>query len=136
MEPQDEMPVLKIPPGEVCLLKEEPASKWKSGQEEWDRKFSRSAKRVEKQRRDISLKADKLIQSAYDQGLVLSSDEHVQSLDRHPSHSQSSSGEPNERRWGPLDLAGETPPPTAIAGRRDSVSELISFLNSALSSSA
>jgi len=26
-----------------------------------------------------------------------------------------------ERRWGPLDLADERPPPTAIAGRRDNV---------------
>jgi len=26
-----------------------------------------------------------------------------------------------ERRWGPLDLADERPPPTAIAGRRDTV---------------
>ncbi|TFK71796.1 alpha/beta-hydrolase [Pluteus cervinus] len=113
MEPKGEMPVLKIPPSEVGLLKEEPASKWKSGQDEWDRKFSRSAKRVEKQRQDISLKADKLVQNARQQGLV-SSD--AQSSDR----SSTSSSSRNERRWGPLDLAGETPPPTAIAGRRDS----------------
>ncbi|KDQ29455.1 hypothetical protein PLEOSDRAFT_1038992 [Pleurotus ostreatus PC15] len=130
MEPRDQISALQIEPSAVGLIKEEPTLRWLRGQEKWDRMFKKQAKKAMKRRRKLETKAERMIKNAKEQGLGFTVDQRPP-VSQHPSNistvSKASAPSPvtgegdiqAERRWGPLDLAGETPPPSAIAGRRD-----------------
>ncbi|KAH8106038.1 alpha/beta-hydrolase [Cristinia sonorae] len=120
MEPRGDVQALQIPPGQIGLIKEAPVRRWLAGQEIWDVKFKRSAMKVALKRKHYEEKAARLLNHAREQGLILSHDHHP-----HPYHSNSTASINgthdigHERRWGPFDIDGEQPPPSAIAGRRD-----------------
>ena len=133
MESEEDIPCLKMKPGEIGIIKEAPAMRWYHGQSEWDKKYKLAAARVVKKRKKLQARADVMIQNALDQGLV-----HYSFKDSDQTTAEergkgltithkSSTGEIQEdRRWGPLDLDHERPSPSAIAGRRDTVSQVFS----------
>lgn len=128
MESPEEIPALQLPPDKIGMIKEAPAMRWYRGQQEWDKRFHKTGKRVLQKREKLKAKAEKLIQHALDQGLVHEAfpeslvDEPVEKHSRKPVRRRTSIGEIQEdRRWGPLDLKDEKPPASAIAGRRDTV---------------
>jgi hypothetical protein len=134
MEPREQITALQIPAEEVGLLREAPIRRWLTGQELWDRKFSRTAVKVVKQRKNIEETAEKLLETARELGLVLAhEDRGLQVGDpqlppkttNNASFATSKRGVVDgERRYGPLDLEDERPPPTAIAKRKDTVRHL------------
>ncbi|KAG5648902.1 hypothetical protein DXG03_000251 [Asterophora parasitica] len=121
MEPPEEIRALALRPGEVGIIKEGPTRRWLEGQEQWDHEFKRSAKRAMKRRYKLELKAERLIDNARLQGLILTGEATPQELQRTMSNGYADKLDriQDERRWGPLDLDGERPPPSAIAKRRD-----------------
>ncbi|KAJ7180300.1 alpha beta-hydrolase [Mycena crocata] len=120
MEAQENMPVLKLKSSEIGIIKEGPTIKWLKGQEEWDKKYKHNAERAIRQRLKNKEKAEKLIANARDQGLMLVSDNgpDLTAVVSTSAHTTKGIIQP-DRRWGPLDLDEETPPPTAIAKRHD-----------------
>ncbi|THH31314.1 hypothetical protein EUX98_g2870 [Antrodiella citrinella] len=120
MEPKDQIEALRVSPSEIGLIKEGPVKHWLAGQEQWDKKFKRSATKVAMKRKYYEAKAAKLIKQAREQGLELRR-EHYPSPTRIQSTASLNSTREvgNERRWGPFDIEGEQPPPSAIVGRRD-----------------
>lgn len=128
MEAKEDIPALRIRPEEIGLIREAPAIRWVKGQDEWDATFKKSAQKAIRQRRTLESKASTLIERAIEQGLVLHSGRTDMSQKSHgiqASHVKSTSDQSidgtiqEDRRWGPFDLDDETPPPSAIAGRRD-----------------
>lgn len=115
MEPPSDIAVLQVSCEEVGLIKEIPVKRWLAGQQEWGEKFKHSAERVERKRRKTEREAGKLMRNL---------EERRQQQQEPPPSPTSSAGDPggeNVRRWGPLDVEHENPPPSAIAGRRDTV---------------
>ncbi|KAL1668009.1 hypothetical protein GGF50DRAFT_47259 [Schizophyllum commune] len=124
MEPEAEIPALQLKPHEIGLIREEPAIRWHEGQKKWDKRYRKRAHKVVQKRKRMEARAAELIERAKAQGLEF------QVNDR-PSHVRQDSGSSRasvrttdgviqeDRRWGPLDLDEENPPPSAIAGRRD-----------------
>ncbi|KAJ6628840.1 hypothetical protein B0H10DRAFT_1989479 [Mycena sp. CBHHK59/15] len=109
MEPLEDMSILNLEVAEIGIIKEAPTIKWLKGQEEWDRKYRKNAERAIRQRQKNEEKAKRLIANAREQGLLLVK-----------NSAMTTGGTIQvERRWGPLDLDEERPPPTAIAKRRD-----------------
>ncbi|KAK0468142.1 uncharacterized protein EV420DRAFT_1503082 [Desarmillaria tabescens] len=128
MEPKEEIAALRIRPEEIGLIKEAPALRWAKGQEEWDITFKKSAQKAIRRRRALEVKAAELLERAKEQGLVLQprqSNIPQKSHGRRATRTKSTSDQSidgtiqEDRRWGPFDLEDETPPPSAIAGRRD-----------------
>lgn len=140
MEPPSEIPALKLETSKLGLLKEAPAMRWKKGQDEWDRRYRQAAILAIKKRQKLKGKAEQLLRKAHDQGLLYPSGT-TGPCDIQPGSTklpapkrkivrQTSVGRiQKDRRWGPLDLDDETPPPSAIAKRRDTVSSHIHTLN-------
>ena len=146
MEPPEEVPALKLQPLQIGLIKEAPTLRWHNGQKMWDKRYRKDTQRVLKQRAKWEARAERLLKYAFDQGFV-HDDANVNrqateigAEDQHAEHVPASTsrrlprklkrlsslGEIQaDRRWGPLDLYGERPPATAIAGRRDTVSKII-----------
>ena len=121
MESPEEMTILQIPPAEIGLLKEAPARRWFEGQEEWDKKFRSRAKRIVKQRNKNERKYHAIVARSKELGL------HRRGTFDGPADSELREGPDGreirkDKRWGPLDLEHEDPPPSAIAGRKDTVS--------------
>ncbi|KAJ7639044.1 Alpha/Beta hydrolase protein [Roridomyces roridus] len=112
MDPREEMSVLSLPAAEIGIIKEVPTMRWLEGQEEWDRKFKRDAQKAARKRAKNEEKAKKMIANAR---VVLTADNASSSSSAHTTEGAVQ----QERRWGPLDLDDESPPPTAIAKRRD-----------------
>ncbi|RDX53666.1 alpha/beta-hydrolase [Lentinus brumalis] len=137
MEPAEEIEALNIPPQQIGVIKELPVRRWLEGQEEWDRKYKRTAERVIRKRKHYEAKAQRLLDHARQQGWI--HDELTPQTSRvsiPDGASRLSAGEIQpERRWGPFDLKEERPPPTAIAGRRDTA-EAVALLKKALYYSA
>lgn len=123
MESREELSVLRLKPSEVGIIKEAPTIRWLKGQEEWDVRYRQSAEKAIRQRRKNEAKAKILLDNARQQGLVLVSDPGPELTSVVSSTSAHATGGviQEERRWGPLDLEHERPPPTAIAKRRDTV---------------
>jgi len=151
MESIEEMPVLRISPSQIGLIKEAPVRRWLLGQGVWDKRFKGRPKKVLKMRKEFEEKAEEIIRHVTEQGLVVNTKEG----DAGPSREQTGDGdgdgqdevrpklEPQRRhkssnsalattgvidenlRFGPLDLDDENPPPSAIAKRRDTVSRII-----------
>ncbi|KAJ3533909.1 hypothetical protein NMY22_g7140 [Coprinellus aureogranulatus] len=109
MEPKEDIPALQIPPEQIGQIKEAPAMRWLRGQEEWDRRYRKRAKRILKKRKNLVKKAERIISVRLTKGFT------GRAVKR-----RTSIGEIQiDRRWGPLDLKNEKPPPSAIAARRD-----------------
>ncbi|KAF9076850.1 hypothetical protein BDP27DRAFT_1254731 [Rhodocollybia butyracea] len=125
MEPREEMQCLKISPSQIGLIKEAPAVRWSRGQEEWDSRFAKQAKRVLQSRQQSERKYEALVRSARDQGLLLvgENDDPTNASAGTPGRSTSSNPVDGtiqeDRRYGPFDLDDERPPPSSIAKRRD-----------------
>ncbi|EGO02176.1 hypothetical protein SERLA73DRAFT_49053 [Serpula lacrymans var. lacrymans S7.3] len=131
MEPKDQIPALALKPAEVGIIKEDPLFKWLQGQEEWDKRYRKTAEKVIKKRLEYTAKALLMISHAREQGLILEGEGRTGSSPTRPktervsssatgSSSRTTHGKIQEdRRWGPLDLADERPPPSAIAARLD-----------------
>ena len=151
MEPAEEIPALCIPPSQIGLIKEPPVRRWLLGQGIWDKQFKRQSKKVSEKRKKFEERAERVIQHATRQGLVVKTEAgEAQALPeqvggggeseqdevrptvgpqgrRKSSRSVSTTiGIIDEnRRFGPLDLDDENPPPSAIAKRRDTASRII-----------
>ncbi|KAH9482748.1 AB hydrolase superfamily protein C4A8.06c [Psilocybe cubensis] len=126
MEPRDKLAALQLAASEIGLLKEAPALRWAAGQDEWDRVYSKQAERVLKQKSRHEEKARHMLQRALQQGFVHSSHGQpnseagvVMEQEKKVRRRTSVGKIQPDRRWGPLDLEGERPPPSAIAGRVD-----------------
>ncbi|RDB22775.1 AB hydrolase superfamily protein C4A8.06c [Hypsizygus marmoreus] len=119
MEPPEDIQALRLRPGQIGIIKEAPTVRWLKGQEKWDKHFKSSAKRALKRRARLEAKARRLLRNARAQGLVLAGEQPIHeprpgiAREDHPEKIQ------EDRRWGPLDLEDERPPPTAIAKRLD-----------------
>ncbi|SPO34874.1 uncharacterized protein PSFLO_00345 [Pseudozyma flocculosa] len=115
LEPESELQALRMDANEVGRIKEGPCQRYLSGQELWSKKFEKTARKVEKQRAKNEETAQKLLERAASLGLLK------------PSRHELDQGvlESDEGVWsglgalGPLELVDETPPPSALAGRRD-----------------
>ncbi|KAF8897716.1 Alpha/Beta hydrolase protein [Infundibulicybe gibba] len=118
MESMEDLPVLKLRPAQIGLMKEAPTMRWLKGQGKWDARFKHEAAKALAQRRHFETVAEQLLDNASKDGLVLTAQ--IQG----PTHGYGNTmtrslNPPGGQRWGPLDLSGERPPPSAIAGRRD-----------------
>jgi hypothetical protein len=128
MEPPEDIDILKMPPSKIGIIKEAPVKRWLEGQNAWDKMFAGEAAKVPEQRLKNKAKAAKMLQDARDKGLLLS-EEAEATLSRMPSAASHVSDATvrsgieiqNDRRWGPLDLANERVPPSAICNRTDTV---------------
>lgn len=127
MEPVEYLQALQIPTGQIGVIKEAPTLRWLKGQQEWDKKYKRHAERALQRRHEYEVKAKKLLQDARDQGLIHDTDGKLRHVQSPVSTSSAQSRRTpigkiqTERRWGPLDLNDENPPPSAIAKRHDTV---------------
>ena len=125
MEAREEIPCLKLSASDIGLLREAPARRWLEGQQKWDRKFKGTAKSVTKKRKKIEEQYAKTIERAKELGLIHSPEETASILtidgDMYADGANADGEIQRGRRWGPLDLDTEDPPPSAIAGRRDTV---------------
>ncbi|KAG2154960.1 alpha beta-hydrolase [Suillus bovinus] len=126
MEPKEDIAALQLRPSEIGIIKEETLFKWLEGQEEWDRRFKYCATKVMNNRRKFEAKANSIIDKAKRRGLLLAGE--GDDLVEMPMVERSSVAHGairGNRRWGPLDLVDEHPPPTAIAARRDTQEALV-----------
>lgn len=123
METAEEIPALKMRPGQIGIIKEGPTIRWLKGQEDWDKRYKRSAERVMKRRSKIEAKTKLFLDNARAQGLILTGERPKVEPSSSRLHDESDRIQ-EDRRWGPLDLDDERPPPTAIANRRDTVGNM------------
>ncbi|KDR83943.1 hypothetical protein GALMADRAFT_686758 [Galerina marginata CBS 339.88] len=120
MEPPEALQALQLKASDIGVIKEAPALRWAEGQRKWDERYSRNSKRVLKQKAHYEAKAEHLVKNALDQGFIHKSHGGPVGDPPMPWTTSTSVGKIQpDRRWGPLDLQDERPPPTAIAGRRD-----------------
>lgn len=119
MEPPHEMKALQLLPVQVGIIKEGPTRRWLEGQRKWDIRFEYAAKKVIKHRAKIESLSNRLLENARVHGLLVGEPRCLQQLSTSESKTDVIQ---DDRRWGPLDLADERPPPSAIARRRDTVS--------------
>ncbi|KAI0265849.1 hypothetical protein BC834DRAFT_876659 [Gloeopeniophorella convolvens] len=147
MEPPEEIAALRMRPADVGLIKEAPVRRWLDGQAHMDKVYGRYARSAMRKRAACMAKAERMLIKAREGGLVLEQDEEdggaggdgdgmgsqmpaasrvrgggVRMASADSDGSATSGQGPQileERRWGPLDLTHERPPPSAIAGRRD-----------------
>lgn len=148
MEPPEEIPALRIPPSQIGLIKEAPVRRWLRGQAMWDEQFKRQSKKVFEKRKKFKEKAESIVQHAIRRGLVVTTDAteaqtspereggggDEQDMSRPTAGSQGRGKSTRsmsvmgvideDLRFGPLDLDDENPPPSAIAGRRDTVRQI------------
>lgn len=118
MEPASTLQALKMDFAQVGILKEAPAQRWRAGQDIWDRVYAKRTKKVINQQSTNQAKAGRLLANAIQQGFIHQSHESSEKVGEQKSYHVKIQA---DRRWGPLDLEDETPPATAIAGRRDTV---------------
>lgn len=104
MEPKEEIETLRIPPQQLGLIKEDPVRRWLNGQELWDKKFKRTAHKVQERRKHYEAKAAKLIEHAREQGLILKHEANDGLVRRSSTASRRSARSTgmivHERRWG------------------------------------
>ncbi|GAC96163.1 candidate lipase/esterase [Pseudozyma hubeiensis SY62] len=145
LEPETSLPCLQIHPSSIGCIKEGPVDRYLTGQTQWAKRFAKTARKVEKQRAKNESTAQKMLQEASSQGLLdlASLRKKRNGLFEASSNSSESKGvgvnandvakgaERCREKWswlvdfGPFDLTHETPPPAAIAGRRDTDDALV-----------
>lgn len=125
LEDEHLLQALQVPIEEIGKIKSGPVSRYLTGQELWDKKYKRTAKKVDKERAKNEARAQAMLEQAAREGLLESMPEVTEE-----KRAMQERGEQSESKWfqdgwadlaafGPLDLQGEVPPPSAIAGRRD-----------------
>ncbi|KIY49388.1 alpha/beta-hydrolase [Fistulina hepatica ATCC 64428] len=130
MEAAEEVSALHLKPIEIGIIKEDATMRWWKGQQIWDHRFEKTGEHVVRKRKNLQKSAKILIDHARQQGLKLQHEVAVAapvratqsgatSLRSARSDNTTDGNVQNGRRWGPLDLDDERPPPSAIAGRRD-----------------
>lgn len=105
----EELPVLSLSPDDIGIIKSAPVERWLHGQELWRKRFETNMKEVEKQQNKYIKRTATLLAKGRAMGL----------LDDQGSLKYS---EKQQRLVTVFDLGSETPPPSAVAGRRDNVS--------------
>ena len=139
LEEEHLLQALQVPSDEIGRIKAGPVSRYLTGQELWDKKFKRTAKKVDKERAKNEARAGVMLEQAAREGLLCGEEAQTkQKTSKASREERSEQDEPEdaaEDRWeddgwadlglfGPLDLHGEVPPPSAIAGRRDTPDSL------------
>ncbi|CAO1621755.1 unnamed protein product [Parajaminaea phylloscopi] len=132
-------------PEQIGVIREGPVKRYLEGQGLWDSKFKRTAKKVEKKRKANEELYERILEKAVASGKIGphggSSDTRGQARPREwvVGREEGASGEEwvDEARYGPVDVAlsGETPPPSALAGRRD-CDDAVTLLRTSLHLSA
>ncbi|EST07742.1 Alpha/beta hydrolase fold-3 [Kalmanozyma brasiliensis GHG001] len=143
LEPESALPALQLNPDDIGRIKEGPVERYLDGQAQWAKRFAKTARKVERQRAKNETTAQRMLEEAHTQGLL-----DVAGLERKREvllrRTQESAGgvgvkgvdvargaERCRDKWGwlcdvgPMDLVDETPPPAAIAGRRDTDDALV-----------
>ncbi|KAK0546499.1 hypothetical protein OC846_003858 [Tilletia horrida] len=127
MEKERLIPALQLKPDEIGVIKEGPCLRYMAGQKLWDRKFRHTAKKVERERVKNEHKAGNILRRATKKGL----------LDETPAEIQEGAVAGKLTEWeqwlatnGPTTITEETPPPSAIAGRRDTAESIGLLLQS------
>ncbi|KDN37665.1 alpha/beta-hydrolase [Tilletiaria anomala UBC 951] len=115
MEPEEHFAALQLPPDEIGIIKEGPAVRYMTGQRLWAKKFKSEAKRVAKRKAQNEAKALCILRRAAQRGLLNTPNHGVAKYTTAGRTVTWTTG----MRYGPMDLSDETPPPSAIAGRRD-----------------
>ncbi|KAL9932951.1 hypothetical protein V8E36_008206 [Tilletia maclaganii] len=115
MEGENQMQALKLKPAEIGVIKEGPCLRYMAGQKLWDRKFKRTVKKVEHTRAENEQKAVRILRKAYKQGLLSES----AAIAKGGPDGKVSEWEEWLATTGPTTILKETPPPSAIVGRRD-----------------
>ena len=113
MECPSEIGALRLPLDEIGVVKEGPVIRWLTGLQVYNKKYSRQAKKAIKTRQYNERKAQMLVEKARNAGIL-------QDDTRHGTNDELTLTPPNDV----LGLDGENPPPSAICGRRDTVSVL------------
>jgi len=115
---EHDIAVLDIAAGEVGIIKYAPVKRWQDGQSEADTKYKHRLDKIKLERAKHEAKAERLIAAAKEEGRLKDTETPQSPVVTEENEVQ---GDPS-RRWGPLDLENENPPPSAIAFRRDTVS--------------
>lgn len=113
METASEVGALRVPFDKIGIVKEAPVVRWLSGLQMYDKKYYRKAKKAMKTRQHNDRKAQILTEKAQKAGIIQGDNRRVWNAVDDDELSR-----PNDV----LDLSGEHPPPSAICGRRDTVS--------------
>ncbi|SPC67080.1 uncharacterized protein UHOD_02664 [Ustilago sp. UG-2017b] len=153
LEHETSLPALQINPEEIGCIKEGPVERYLDGQTQWAKRFAKTARKVEKQRAKNEQLAHKMLAEAASQGLMdlegleRKKRELMRKANTPDAEFNAADGsgkslglsaddvaagaEKCREKWfwlcdfGPMDLVNETPPPAAIAGRRDTEDALI-----------
>lgn len=112
MEAPSEIAALRLPFGEIGIVKEGPVVRWLTGLQIYDKKYARQAKKAMKTRQHNERQAQILLEKARNEGVIQG--------DARTACCISNDGlrRPNDV----LDLVEEHPPPSAICARSDTVS--------------
>lgn len=109
MEREDHMSYLCLDPKTIGIIKAETYARFHKGHTIWDNKYHRDFKRIRKSRARIERRVQRILAKAESEGLFRDMGDI----------------EPSGTKWtdlgtyGPADLRGETPPLSAVVGRRD-----------------
>ncbi|PWN48788.1 alpha/beta-hydrolase [Violaceomyces palustris] len=128
LEPESELQALQISPDEIGVIKEGPCHRYLVGQEKWSKKYAKAAKKVEKKRAKNEERARRILEKALSDGLL--DPDAAKGLATNAGHKQDE-GWVDLAVFGPTDIGNETPPPSAIAGRRDT-GDAITLLRTSL----
>lgn len=126
---------LQMARDEIGAFKQGAVQRYLNGQTKWDERFKKQAKRVVRQRAKNEEQARQMLRQAEEEGLLADLSRFAQ----HAQNAKDTSKKSDEYKdgWadlvklGPLALEGETPPPSAIAGRQDT-EEAVELLRQAL----
>lgn len=123
MENESEMQAVKMyteAPQSVGIIKEGPTQRYLEGRHIWDERYKRTAKKVEKRRKDNEEKAEAMLRRAAEDGL-LNKKSTGQAVPYAADSKRPADWVENSNGISPIDIAllGETPPPSALVGRRD-----------------
>lgn len=130
LEEAELLQALQLQQDEIGVVKEGAVKRYLTGQTKWDDKFKKEAKRVAKRRAKNEDRVKVMLDQAAKEGLL---NELPQAEDHEVAEGEDdqTDGWADLVRLGPLALKGETPPPSAIAGRRDT-GESVELLRQAL----
>lgn len=127
LEEEHLLQALQVPIDDIGRIKHGPVKRYLTGQELWDKKFKRTAKKVDRERAKNEAKAYAMLEQAAREGLL---DEEQMAKAAKEAKEKKNGNHQQDETWfddgwadlasfGPLDLLGEVPPPSAVAGRRD-----------------
>lgn len=125
LECDTELQSLQIPKEEIGVIKQAPVKRWLEGQGASDNKWKHRGVKIERKREKISASTAKLVRDKADGGQRPVVDEAARKSFTDPIKEKEDNDDgfypDSYRRYTPFDLDGETVPPAAIAGRKDTV---------------